>query len=99
MFFGPEERYTHMSSSLLSATVQRLLLDGIEATIYSWTLSGDTMNAGMHAHFAAFPYLDVTKISSRQPCLNLAIPSSHMLPRQLRRLDVLLRYICTYMWQ
>jgi len=52
-----------MSSSLLSATVRRLLLDRIEATIYSWTASGDPMNADMYTHVAAFPYLDVTKIS------------------------------------
>ena len=79
-----------MSSSLLSATVRRLLLGRIEATIYSWTVSGDSKNAAMHAQVAAFPYLDVTKISIRQPCLNFAIYSSHMLPRRLRRLDVLL---------
>jgi len=79
--FGPEEQYTRMSSSLLSATVRRLL---IEATIYSWTVSGDPTNAGMHAHVAAFPYLDVTKISIPQPCLNFAVYSIHML-------DVLLR--------
>ena len=90
MFFGPEGRYTRMSSSLLSATVRRLLLDRIEATIYSWTVSGDSKNAAMHAHAAAFLYLDVTKISIRQPCLNFAIYSSHMLPRRLCRLDVLL---------
>jgi len=84
VFFGPEEQYTRMSSSLLSATVRRLL---IEAMIYSWTLSGDSTNAGMHAHFAAFPYLDVTKISIRQPWLNFAVYSSHMLPH---RLNVLL---------
>jgi len=47
----------------------------------------------MHAHVAAFPYLDVTKISIRQPCLSFAVYSSHMLPRRLRRLDVLL--MCT----
>jgi len=41
----------------------------------------------MHAHVAAFPYLDVTKISIRQPCLNFTIYSSPMLPHQL---DVLL---------
>ena len=82
-----------MSSSLLSATVRRLLLDRIEATIYSWTVSGDSKNAAMHVHVAAFPYLDVTKISIRQPCLNFAIYSSHMLPR---RLDVLLvLHTCT----
>jgi len=43
-----------------------------------------------HAYIAAFPYLDVTKISIREPCLNFAVYSSHMLPRRLRRLDVLL---------
>jgi len=79
-----------MSSSLLSATVRRLLLDGIEATIYSWTVSGDSKNAAMHAHVVAFPYLDVTKISIRQPCLNFTVYNSHMLPRRLRRLDMLL---------
>ena len=73
MFFGPEEWYTQKSSLLLSAMVRRLLLDRIEATIYSWTVSGVPTNAGMHAHIAAFPYLDVTKISIRQPCLNFAI--------------------------
>ena len=78
-----------MSSSLLSATVRRLLLDRIEAMIYSWTVSGDSKNAAIHAHVAAFPYLDVTKISIRQPCLNFAV-YSHMLPRRLRQLDVLL---------
>ena len=77
-FFGPEERYTWMSSSLLSAAVRKLLLDRIEATIYSWTVSGDPMNAGMYVHVAAFPYLDVTKISIRQPCLNFAVHSSYM---------------------
>ena len=85
-----------MSSSLLSATVRRLLLDRIEATIYSWTVSGDSKNAAMHAHVAAFPYLDVTKISIRQPCLNFAVYSSHMLPRRLNRLDVLLVIIYKY---
>jgi len=45
-------------------------------------------------HFAAFPYLDVTNISIRQPCLNFAIYSSHMFPRQLHWLDVLLICIC-----
>jgi len=55
-------------SPLLSVTVRRFLLDRIEATVYSWTVYGDPMNVGMHAHFAAFPYLDVTKISIRQPC-------------------------------
>jgi len=44
----------------------------------------------MHAHVAAFPYLDVTKISIWQPCLNFAVYSSHMLPCRLRQLDVLL---------
>jgi len=53
-------------------------------------VSGDSKNAAMHAHVAAFPYLDVTKISIRQPCLKIAVYSSHMLPRRLRRLDVLL---------
>ena len=55
-----------MSSALLSATVRRLLLDRIEAMIYSWTVSGDPtiMNTGMHAHVAAFPYLYVTKLVS-----------------------------------
>ena len=67
VFFGPEERYTRISSSLLSATVRKLFLDRIEATIYSWIVSGDSTNAGMHAHVAALPYLDVTKISIRQP--------------------------------
>jgi len=61
MFISPEEQYTRMTSSLLSATVRRLLLDRIEAMIYSWTVSGDPTNAGMHA---AFPYLDVTKLVS-----------------------------------
>ena len=65
-------------------------MDRIEATIYSWTVSGDSKNAAMHAYVAAFPYLDVTKISIRQPCLNFAVYSSHMLPRRLRWLDVLL---------
>ena len=73
MFFSPEEWYTRMSSSLLSATVQRLLLDRIEDTIYSWTMSGDSTNTGMHAHVAVFLYLDVTKISIWQPCLNFAV--------------------------
>ena len=82
-----------MSSLLLSATVRRLLLDKIEATIYSWTVSGDSKKSAMHAHDAAFPYLDVTKISIRQPCLNFAVYSSHMLPRRLRRLDVLLVWL------
>jgi len=74
--------------------VRRLLLDRIEATIYSWTVSGDPTNAGMHAHVVAFPCLDVTKISIRQPCLNFAVYSSHMLPRQLCRLDVRLVLPC-----
>ena len=90
VFFGPEGQYTQMSSSLLSAMVRRLLLDRIEATIYSWTMSWDSKDAAMHAHVAAFPYLDVTKISIWQPCLNFAVYSSRMLPRRLRRLDVLL---------
>jgi len=98
VFLGPEVRYTRMSSSLLSATMRRLLLDRIEATIYFWTVSGDSKNAAMHAHVAAFPYLDVTKISIRQPCLNFAVYSSHMLPLWLRWLDVLLaeghRFAC-----
>ena len=42
---------------LLSVTVRRLLLDRIEATVYSWTVSGDSKNAAMHVHVAAFPYL------------------------------------------
>jgi len=67
VLFDPEERYTRMSNSLLFAMVQRLLLDRIEATIYSWTESGDPTKAGMHVHIAAFPYLDVTKISIWQP--------------------------------
>ena len=92
--FSPEERYTRMSSSLLSATVQRLLLDRIEASIYSWTVSGDSTNAGMHAHVAAFPYLDVTKISIWQPCLNFAVYSSHILPR--RRTGSMCS--CLYQW-
>jgi len=37
------------------------LLDRIEAMIYSWTVSGDPTNAGMHA---AFSYLDVTELVS-----------------------------------
>jgi len=45
----------------------------------------------MHAHVADLPYLDVTEISIRQPCLNFAVYSSHMLPRWLHQLDVLLR--------
>jgi len=61
MFISPEEQYTRMTSSLLSATVRRLLLDRIEAMIYSWTVSGDPTNAGMHA---AFSYLDVTELVS-----------------------------------
>jgi len=52
------------------------IVDRIEATIYSCTVSGDPKNAGMHAHVAAFPYLDVTIISIRQPCLNFAIYST-----------------------
>ena len=84
-----------MSSLLLSATVRRLLLDRIEATIYSWTMSGDSKKSAMHVHVAALPYLDVTKISIWQPCLNFAVYSSHMLPRRLRRLDVLLVKILT----
>jgi len=70
-----------LSSSLLSVMVRRLLLDRIEATIYSWAVTGDPTNTGMHAHVAAFSYLDVTKISIRQPCLNFAVYSSHMFPR------------------
>ena len=88
MFFGPEERYARMNSSLLSAMVRRLLLDRIEATINSWTVSGDSTNAGMHAHVAAFLSLDVTKVCIRKPCLNFAIYSSHMLPRWLNVLLV-----------
>jgi len=80
VFFGPEGQYTRMSSLLLSATVLRLLLDRIEATIYSWTVSRDSKKSAMHAHVAAFPYLDVTKMSIRQPCLNFAVYSSHMFP-------------------
>ena len=78
-----------MSIALLSAMVRRLLLDRIDATIYSWTVSGDPTitNVGMHAHVVAFPYLYVAKISIRQPCLNFTIYSSHMLPH---RLNVLL---------
>jgi len=58
----------------------------------------------MHAQVAAFPYLDVTKISIRQPCLNFAVYSSHMLPRRLCRLDVLLPETsspshCCWRWQ
>ena len=92
MFFGPEEQYTWMSSSLLSAMVRKLLLDRIEAMIYSWTVSGDPTitNVGMHAHVVAFPYLYVAKISIRQPCLNFTIYSSHMLPCWLCQVDVLL---------
>ena len=89
MFFGPEEQYTWMSSSLLSAMVRRLLLDRIEATIYSWTVSGDPTNAGMHV--AAFPHLDVTKVSIRQPCLNFTVYSSHMLPCWLNVLLLTIR--------
>jgi len=74
-----------MSTALLSATVRRLLLDRIEATIYSWAVSGDPTNAGIHV--ATFPYLDVTKISIQQPCLDFTVYSSHMLPCWL---DVLL---------
>ena len=62
VFFGSEEQYIRMSSSLLSATVRRLLLDRIEATVYSWTVSGDSKNATMHAHVAASTYLDVAQI-------------------------------------
>jgi len=76
-----------MSSSLLSATVRRMLLDRIEAMIYSWTVSGDPTNADMHA---AFPYLDVTKISIRKPCLNFAVYSSHVLPCRLCQHELLL---------
>jgi len=79
VFFGPEEQYTRTSSSLLSATVQRLLLDNIEATIYSWIVAGDLTNTGIHTHIVAIPYLDVTNISIRQSCLNFAVYSSHML--------------------
>ena len=64
-------------SSLFSATV-RMLLGRIEAMIYSWTVSGDPKNPGIGAHVAAFPYLDVTKISIRQPCLNFAINSTKL---------------------
>jgi len=39
-----------MSSLLLSTTVRRLLLDRIEAMIYSWTVSLDLTNAGMYKH-------------------------------------------------
>ena len=85
MFFSPEEQYTWMSSSLLSAMVRKLLLDRIEAMIYSWNVSGDPTNAGMHV--AAFPYLEVTEISIQQSCLNITVSSSHMLPCWL---DVLL---------
>ena len=92
MLFDPEERYTWMSHSLLSVMVQRSLLDRIEATIYSWTESGDPMKAGtcMHVHVVAFPYLDVAKISIWQPCLNFTVYSSHMLPHWLCHLNVLL---------
>ena len=92
MFFGPEGRYTRMSSSLLLV----LRCEGC-----CWTGLKPRFTLGpchrtrrtqlcMHAHVAAFPYLDVTKISIRPPCLNFAVYSSHMLPRRLRRLDVLL---------
>ena len=50
------------------------------------------MNAGIHADVVAFPYLE---ISIRQPCLNFAVSSSYMLPRRLRRLDVLLNTAMT----
>jgi len=53
-------------------------------------MSGDPTNAGMHVHVAAFPYFDIIKIRFRQPRLNFAIHSSHMLPRRLRWLAVLL---------
>jgi len=46
--------------------------------IYSWTVSGDPKNAGMHVHVAAFPYLDVTKISIWQSCLNFTVYPVHM---------------------
>ena len=90
MFFWSREMIHADESPLLSVTVRRFLLDRIEATVYSWTVYGDPTNVGMHAHFAAFPYLDVTKISIRQPCLNFTIFSSHTLPHRLCRLDVLL---------
>jgi len=54
----------------------RKMLDRIEAMIYSWTVSGDPKNPGMHAHVAAFPYLDVTKISIWQLGLNFAVNST-----------------------
>ena len=60
----PPSKSTWMSSSLLSATVRRFLLDRIEATVYSWTMSGDSKSAAMHVHVASFPYLDVTKLLS-----------------------------------
>ena len=69
-----------MSSLLLSAMVRRLLLDRIEATVYSSTVSGDSKKAAMHVHVATFPYLDVTNISIRQPCLSFTVYSSPMLP-------------------
>jgi len=82
-----------MSSSLLFAMVRRLLLDRIEAVIFSWAVSGDSINTGMHVLIAAFPYLDVAKSSIQQPCLNFAVYSSHMLPRRLHWLNVLLVYV------
>ena len=44
----------------------------------------------MHVHVAAFPYLDVTKISIWQPCSNFAVYNSYMLPRWQSWLNVLL---------
>jgi len=41
-------------------------------------------------HVVAFPYFDIIKIRIRQPRLNFAVYSSHMLPRRLRWLAVLL---------
>jgi len=92
-FFSPEEWYMRMSSSLLFAMVRRLLLDRIEAAIFSWAVSGDSINTGMHVLVAAFPYLDVTKSSIRQPCLNFAVYSSHMLPHWFHQLSVLPVYV------
>ena len=74
----------------LSPTVHRLLQDRIEAATHCLTASHDPANAGLHARAATFPYLIVSKISIRPPCLNFAVYSSNMLPRRLCRIDGLL---------
>ena len=87
---SPEEWYKWMRSSLFGAMMRRLLLDRIETTIGSSSVSENTTNAGLHVNAATFPHLVATRIRIQPPCMNFAIHINDMFPHRVCKLGALL---------